>query len=250
MPAYKLRQGHFRGAANLYAPANAGGGLDDVIRGIAIDLAQTRLQVAAVHDFTDNSTGTPAAAFVDVPALPAVFDATSAGGVQLTALNTSLGKVRDAQKVIGNNLNIARALLGLDTITMVEGTQATVDVIPAQDKTATTAAGAAAVSNASFRASFAVAKSNQRKLERAVNEILVALGSAAVKTAWTGAQAAGFSLPAIPVAVASATGSDSVALANGTAALTALANNYATLASKLNAAINQATPSALRVVAS
>lgn len=246
MPAIKVTKNHFTGAGKLYDRKD---GLDAIIRGLAIDHAQIKLQVAGIPDLTDNTTGTAGAALVDLNDAPASFNATSANGVQNTAFNTAIGKIKNAQKVLANSINRARTTLGLATITASEGTEAAADTLPAQDKTVTAGTGASAVTRDSYIAAAKAIKANQRKLERALNEVLVAAGAAAVGKAWTGSVASNnFTLAAIPATV-TGTGPDSVSKADGDAFLTAAANNLATMAAKWNAAMNQTAAGALHVVA-
>jgi hypothetical protein len=246
MPALKVNANSFSGAANLYGS----NGLGAVVAGLAIDHARIKVQVAAVTDMTDSSTGVAGASITDL-AIPAVFNATAAGGAALATLNTAIGAARDAQKVIGNKLNTVRTILGLPAVVTHEGVEAAAGTVPAQTKTVTTANGATAA-DATARTALTVLKANQRKLALALNEILVAIGLAELKVSLGGQITSGAGvtdLPVVPAAVASATGANSISKAATDAFLTGLANNYATMAASWNAAMAQADTAPLRVVA-
>ncbi|MDR3739017.1 MAG: hypothetical protein P4L40_08345, partial [Terracidiphilus sp.] len=192
MTSIKVPKSHFTGASHVYS----GGpdGLATIIRGLAIDMARVKLQSASVADFVDNSTGAAAAALVDLADSATVFNASAAGGVAYAALNTSIGKIKDAQKVITNRVNIARTLIGLTTVTVTEGNEAAAGTVPAVDKVGTAANGAGTVTYASYVAAVQVIKANQRKLERAINELLTAQGITNITIAWTGSVSSDFTL--------------------------------------------------------
>lgn len=252
MAAIIVKKGNFTGAGNLYAAGNPGDAtLDNVIRGLAVDNARLKLQVSGILDFTDNSTGTAGASLVNLVDTPALFNASSAGGASLSGLNTAIGKVKNAQKVVANALNLARTALGLVSITASEGTEAAASTIPALDKTVTSTSGTSAVSFLSYVAAAYAMKSNQRKLLRALNEVLVANGSDKVLAAFLGSVSDDFTLLAIPAGAAglASPNSKSVAVADANTFLTDLANNYATMAAKWNAAMTQSTVGPLHVVA-
>lgn len=244
MPAIKVTQEYFGSSARLYGP----NGLGAVIRGLAIDHARIKLQLAAVPDLVDNTTGVAGTKVVDVPIPSAAFNATSVNGTQLTAFNASLVKFENAGKVLVNSISNARTRLGLAAITAATGTQVTADTIPAQDKTATAGTGTAAVDYVTGRAAMLKAKQNLQRLVWAANEVLVAVGATPIPTSLLVATS-GANLVALTAATASATGASSISLAAGTAFLDAIANDLAQLASKWNAAMTQTAPVTLNVVA-
>jgi hypothetical protein len=237
MSAIKIKLSQFSGTGKVFSRES--NGLAAILRGLAIDMARFRVEVAAVHSFTDNSGGTHASALVAMPLPVTAIDATTTGGAQLTALNASLVKIQNAGLVITNTLNEARTILGLPSVTSAAGTQAVADTIPAQDLTGTAGNGNAAAEFYSTIASFKVAKDNFARLMNGADEVLVAMGVAPLSEAVPGSHALDEGLLAIPAAVAVATGPGAVALADVSAFLTASANNIASLAFAWNAAMNQ-----------
>lgn len=236
MPAIKVTKKSFAGSARLYGE----NGLGAVIRGLAIDNANLKLQVAQVLDLTDNTTGTASGTtLVDLVVPSAAFDATSAGGAQLTAFNAALVKYENAGKVLTNALNLARTRLGLSLPTAATGTEATASTIPAQDKTVATASGTSAVDYVTGRAAMVKAKANLRALAASMNEVLVAIGQAPLTINTKDAYPQSMNLVAVTAASASATGASAVSKAAADAFLTGLANNLATMAAKWNASMNQ-----------
>lgn len=233
----KVSKSSFSGNAFLYDTGALG--LGAIIRGLAIDNARRVIESTQIGDFTDNSTGTAASGIVDLAAFPAVFDATSAGGAQLAAFNTAIGKVENALAVIGGYLNRARGRLGLSQISLGVGAIATAGTIPAQDKTVATSNGTSALDWASGRASMLVAKQNLQKVVRAFQEVRVALGYSKLPSALTGAVSDDYALADIPTAAASSTGASSIAKTVVDTFLTALAANIATIAAQWNLMMTQ-----------
>jgi hypothetical protein len=238
MTAVRVRDSHFFGSSKVFGKESDA--LTAIVRGLAIDNARTKLEVAAITAFTDNSTGTASAepfSLVDAPvAASGVFDASSAGGVQRSAFNTSVGKINNAHAVLGKQLNLARSRVGLKPVSgLATGTIATAGTLPALDLTATTASGTSAVDHASYVAVCAVLKSNHRIVERAAKEVFASVGEPIVTDALTGAFDADYVLDAPGTVAAAATGASSVKLIDGTNLLADMANNIASLAAKWNA---------------
>lgn len=245
MTATKIKRDHFVGTSRVFT--TDGDGLAAVLRGLAIDNARLKVEVSAVHDFTDNSTGTNGT--ISFPGLPSgSFDATSAGGATASALNTSLGKAQNAAKVMTNTINVARALLGLTALVCATGTEAAADTIPAQDKTNASTSGSTSAAYASTKAALAVAEGNMFKLAAGANEVLTAIGATAIPLPKVN-RASGVTLGAIPTVTASADGTGAAKNSDVVAELVALANAVATIAAAWNAAMNQSSPGALHVVA-
>lgn len=243
MSAIRVNTRHFSAAARVFEVTPTG--LAACVRGLAIDHARIKIENANVVDFTDNTGGS---AVGTLPALRTVFtsfNATAAGGSQTTALNTTLGKIRNAQRVMANTLNNARGRLGLSVVTPLEGTQATANTLPAQDLTSTAASGATAATAISAGAALNVARANQVKLARAANEIMTAIGSPAIKSLITGIVSSDYILALIPAATSSVDGTLAASAAEVDVFLTALANNYASIAKQYNTAINQGAVTAL-----
>ena len=234
MTATIVHKGQFSGLSHIFGRDN--NHLAALLRGMAIDNARSRVEAAAVAAITDSTTGTADSTIpwliVDLPIAPTgVFNATSAGGVQLTAFNTSLGKIANDHAVLAERLNQARGRFGLPLVTFASGTIATSGTLAALDLTATTASGNSAVDNASYVAATTTMKQAHRQLVRAFHEILAALGfDADLIDDLVGTYPQTYALPATATVVAAASGASSVALADGTAFLADVANNLATLA--------------------
>jgi hypothetical protein len=232
----KIGKNHFSGASNMYGTGNRS--LNTVIRGIAIDLARTRVEAmtGSSLQFTDNSTGTGfAIANLVLPVNP--VDAVGGNAAQLAALNTALGKTENGMRVIGTVVNLVRGRIGLNQFTFGAGTVATAGTVPAQDKTVAAATGTSAAQHASGRAALVVARENMRKLVYYINEVLIALGSDPLINPLTG-QVPNLALADIPTVVASAaTGLVALDRAITNAFLTALADNMKAITTQWNSAL-------------
>lgn len=252
MTAIKVKAAQFTGTSKVFS--REPDALAAIVRGMLIDTARLKIEVAGVHDFVDNSAGTAGANIVPLVLPQAAIDATTTGGAQTVALNTALVDIQNAGNVIVGTINEASALLGLTAMTSASGTAAVADTIAALVKVATAANGATAASFASAVAAFTAAAVNLDCLIYGANEVLVAIGATAlpyVGPYLPGKVATNHVLGAIPVAAAVAVGPGAVAAADVTAFLAAYANNVATVAAAWNAAMNQGTPGAgaLHVVA-
>lgn len=209
-------------------------GLGPVIRGILIDNARMKIEVTQVPDLTDNSTGvasaTVSAVAMAIPTAP--FDATSAGGAQLTATNAAFVKIENAGRVLVNSINNARARLGMPNMAAASGVQAAADTIPAQDKSVATANGVSAIDYATGIAAMLQTRKNIYRLFRGMNGLFRAMGEPIMSH--TLINAANFpsdlNLSAITAASASATGASSISKTVMDAFLDACANNIATMA--------------------
>jgi hypothetical protein len=238
MTATRVKPFHFSGAGKVHGrDADA---LAAIVRGIAIDLAREKAATAAIGDLTDNTTGVAAASIVDLVLPMAVFDASSAGGAQQSGFNTAIGKFENASAVLGNHLNELRARLGLELVSWASGTIASAGTLPAQDKSVSTASGSSALNYESGRTAMLLAKQNLRKLVRAFNECMVALGWPKLADALTGEFGDGYALVAIADAGAddqTGTADDGKTAISKTVAdtfLDSLADNLATLAAYWN----------------
>ena len=210
------------------------------LKGLAVDNARGKLAVAAVPDLTDSSTGTAGSAFTDSAIPSAAFDATVAGGADLTTTNAALLKFENASKVLNNSLNNARSRIGLPNMSAASGTQASPNVIPAQDLTVSTANGTAAVDYASAKSAMSTAKSNLGMLMAGLNELRAALGMGPVpQGAYRGDTNASRAMLDVATVTASATGASSVSKAVMDAFLASMANNLATFAKYWNLSFTQ-----------
>ena len=234
-----VKKTQFSGLAHIFNRDSTG--LASIIRGMAIDNARIKIvETSNVGAFTDNTGGTAdtTAPFtlVDMPIAPTgQFNATSAGGVQQAAFNTSLGKIASAQAVFAERLNLARARLGHTLVTFASGTIAASGTLPSLDLTATTASGVSAVDYTSYVAGVTVMKANHRILVNAFTEVMGALGfDQNIADSISVVFSQNYLLAATPTVAASASGNPSVALADGTAFLADIANNLSTMAAMWN----------------
>lgn len=215
------------------------------LQGLAVGLARSRLEASGVPDLTDNSTGTAGTSLADVPIPASAFDASAAGGTQLTALNTSIGKIENAGRVLVNSFNKVRAIVGLPLLTAANGTEAAANTIPAQDTSATAASGTSSVDFESAIAAMKVAAGNVGILAHGLSQIRAAIGEPAVVSSAYRGHFTSLALADIPTVVAATDGSSSVATAAATSFLAAVANNLATLAALWNQMFNQGSFSTL-----
>jgi hypothetical protein len=237
MTAIKVKKDTYSGASKVY---DAGAdGLAAAVRGLAIDHARIKVEVAQVADLTDNSTGTNGGAIVAMTVPTAAFDASAAGGVTSSALNTSLGKLENAGAVLVQSLNNVRARLGLDILSHASGTVAAADTIPAQDLTGTGGTGNTTPTFTSAVTALTQAKKNVYRLARATNEVLVAIGEEPLDIAAMAGMPSDYALTAITATSASADGVASVAKTVVDAFLAAVANNLASIAYAWNSAMVQ-----------
>jgi hypothetical protein len=101
----------------------------------------------------------------------------------------------------------------------------------------------------SYQAACSILRGNHRKLVQALTQTLTSIGEAMGTSALTGDYGQTPTLLAPGTVTTATTGASSVALADGTAFLTAVANNLATMAAKWNAVMTQSNSYALSVVA-
>ena len=242
MTAAKVRISQFTGFSKVQSRESDG--LAALVRGLAIDNARRVIEVAAVADLTDNSTGVPGAAgaaYAAVPVPAVAIDATSAGGAQTTALNTSLGKTANALQVLTQSVNNAAARLGLPLLVNAYGTQAAANTVPAQDLSGAGATGGSAADFASTVNALNAARANFNRVAHAMNDLSAAIGEPRLSRSALGSQPQDLVLVAIPAVVSSTAGPSAAALADVTAFLAALGNDIATLAQKWNFEMVQAS---------
>jgi len=239
MTAILIKRHQFTGLSKVYS--REPDGLAAILRGLAIDNARLKVEINTVKQFTDNSGGTAGSGLVALTIPLVAIDATSAGGAQVTALDTSLGKIANVGKVMTGTINEASALLGLPASSAVSGSQASADTIPALDTASTSANGATAATFASAVAALRVAKDNLARIANGMNAVFAAVGAAKVSATVLGPHALDLGLLAIP-SVLGAGPTAAAKKADVDAFLAAYANNVATLAAKWNAALNAGSP--------
>ena len=228
----------FTGLANVYSRNPYG--LAAIVRGLAIDNARLKVEVAAVHDFTDNSTGVAASGIVGLP-IPRRRDRRdrrgrrSAHGAQRLARQAaerrqgdhehdqrSLGAARPA----GQRLGLRRPGRGRHHPGARQGQHRR----QRRDRRSATPRRSPPSTSP---------PRNLNALIYGANAVLAAVGAPALKTAGPFGTPESLSLAAIPAAVAVAVGPGALAKADADAFLAAYANNVATLAAAWNAALNQ-----------
>lgn len=254
MTSIRVNKHYFSGLAHVQSAGTDG--LAAIIRNMAIDNARNLVNGLSPGSVTDNSGGTAMASIIAngiiVPS-GVSFDATSGGGVQTAAFNTSLGKLRNAEAAWVATINAIGVKLGLPALSVPEGT-GSANTIPAQDLTATTASGSSAVDYNSFVNIAGLAVANQQAIVQGANAVIKALGYNSIPGKFlnlfpnaTTIKLLGnnIALYALPAATSSAAGPSSVLLADGTALLAALANNFATIASFWNSALSLSGPGTL-----
>lgn len=196
---------------------------------------------------TDSSGGTPATALAAVVTPTAVAQDGAASLAPKAGFDTQIGLIEDAHAEIAASLNKMIDLIAgpsypdVDGFTLGAAADQTIDAITV-DLTAVTAADVG-VEDASGITQITTARNNQATLCSALNFTRVALGLAPITDgsgglftkgsdgSWDGVDAAA-------TGTAAAAGELSLTDASVDAALTALRNNIATLASYVNAAEN------------
>ena len=164
---------HFSGTSKVFGrdPDH----LAAIIRGLAVDMTQVKIDAADVGSFTDNSTGTAAAAFADLVVPTESFDATAAGGAQLAGFDTATGTLENALAVLAQKLNLVRGMLGLGPIGY-GGTVAVAGTIAALDKSIAAATGASTVSVATGSDRMGPVRLGLQRLVFAWNETMTSAG--------------------------------------------------------------------------
>jgi len=243
MVAIKLRTVSFSGAGFIH---DAGpNGLAAMVRGIAQDLARTKIEVASVPNLTDNSTGTKAATIAALVIPTAAFDGQTSGAAPGAAFNTAIGLFEDVGQVLIRSFNNVRVRLGLPLLVAASGSEATADTIPAMTKTLTSTNGATAIDFTTGVAKMKEARVNLATLVHGFNEIMEALGE--TKFAGVGGGFADAAVPQTLTAITDATsgtgtpaGKTSIDDTVMDTFLTALANDIASLAAEWNNKMFQA----------
>jgi hypothetical protein len=248
MPAHRVYPTRFSGNADVYKER---GGLASIIQGLAVDNARILIQVAGIPDFTDNSTGVVSAAgIVDIrsPRVPTLNTANTVAS--LSDLNAALTKVYNAEAVLIEVANKARTVLGLPLGVAAGGVVATSGTIPALTKSVASSTSTSAVDFASAKGAIRIAEQNLRNVVRQINEVIYAVGLPEVPEGSVGKWTPSLALTNVQAA-ASVVGGNSALKTEVDAALTAMANNIATLAARWNAAMTQGVGGVgpLRVVA-
>lgn len=219
-----------------------------------------RRNVGAVPaDMVDNSTGANQVGGL-VP-IPTLNKFTYAGGATLApraAFNTASGKIDDAIAVLADFLN-DEALEPIGAGVVVQNATSNIAVagtIPALDKAlaGVDGSGNTALLRSEANAAISVHRNNFATVVRAYNAIATALGAPTLNDASGGKPSLDtYTLVnEVPAATAVGSASDVVSDAEVDATLTAIANNVATLANRINNVLfttANVTPTAITLVA-
>lgn len=233
----KIKSKTFSGSSKLFD-----GTLAAMLMGLAVFQAATIAK--GLSDITDNSTGA-AGATITAPVATA-FTSVGTDAAGKTTTDTALGTVKDALTVLQTAAKAVGDAIGVTTVTVsTGGTIAVAGTVPAVTKSVTAVAGSAGT-GVGIAGTKTVIAALQKHLSHTlfyVNEIAAACGAAQLP--WT--QNANVDRPAwdrvFPALTAStgtaATAGEAAALGTMSKAamdaqLTAIANDIATLAAKLN----------------
>lgn len=214
----------------------------DALKALAIDNARGRLASPAVAVLTDSSTGTAiGTGVIPLLSLPGSYVSEETDRAPKAGFDTAVDKSYDALVVIATWLNLERAKLGLTAIT-VTGSPATAGTIPAQDKTLT-AVASNCVDYATGHAQLSRLRDNLARLILAANEVVSAIGMPGLIDDTRGSLGGNpYTLVQEAATGDAVTGADednlTIAKATADAFLTAYANAIATLAVRLNAAVD------------
>jgi hypothetical protein len=205
------------------------------LRGLAIDNARLKLEVAGVPDFTDNTGGTGAFSFADVPLPVASISATAAGGVTLAAFNTSLGKIENAFRVLVNSINNARGRIGLPLLIATSGVQASANTLAALDLAGAAGNGAGVADFATAFAAMLVAKQSLNTIENSFTHVSDAIGNNR-ELLGLRVQTANLTnvITPLPAVTASPDGTSALAKVDADAFLSGMANSIASVALRWN----------------
>lgn len=209
-------------------------GLDDVaklIRGLAIDNARNKFSAVDITKQTDSTTGTAAAAIaaVTLPAATHLTDGVATTAAPKAGFDTAIGKLANCAASFANHINYYLASLGHPQIVIPSGPTVTA-ALPALDKTLSGVATTGAVEPDTGRTQLQRQIDNLSTIARGCNKIAEALGIPTLADVSGGA--ASNTLYAAASTGSSVNGSTTATLSDTQvdAALTAIANNYASLA--------------------
>jgi hypothetical protein len=232
MPVVRVRKSSFSGWSKV--ASRDPDSLAAILRGVIIHEARSKLYAASLTAITDNTTGVAALPLIAAQPIPAMNALSGSNGAQLTAFNTSLGKIRNVTAVWVAALNAVATYLNVERLTYSEGTVATPYTAPALDTSASTASIATAVDYSSTYSAMQIVAQNIDVISTKLTELLNALGQTRLVDR-LGVSARSFSvLQLVPVPVNAATSLKSMLATDVTAWLAAVANNFATMAAAWN----------------
>lgn len=244
-----IKKNHFTGGRNTSGTRE--GTLSDVVRGLAIDNARTRLAVlaagAAAPNYVNNAGGTVRGTILTLPVPTTAFDASSAGGVTRTALDAALLTAENAHAALAAYINDVNRALGLPVLTGVVGSLSSGE-IAAVTASATGGTGTDTPTRATVAAAFTAARNNIATLARAANKIAAACGITRLTDNSGGSASFAGVIVDVPTTTLSASGADSVAKTTVDAYLANMRDDVQTIGALVNSAVTQ-TPQALNVLA-
>lgn len=214
--------------------------LIDFVEAVARNNARSILSSANLAALTDSSTGTAGSTFTPVLTVDTKVVLSGTNLSPRDGFNTAIGVTDNAIAVLATYFNVAFTALGIPLITLGTGNVVTPATIPAQTKTIAGVDGTAGNGMLRFDANAALvrARNNFSTLIRAYNTVAVALGVATIADNTGGSvpgalMVVGAKLTAgTAISAGAVATSDLASKAGIDAALTALANNIATLAAK------------------
>jgi hypothetical protein len=237
MPTHKLSR-----AALLAASPDRN--VARVIEALVANSNRALLQAASIAALTDSSTGTPGASLVAVVTPPTKGIASGSNLAPRAAFNTAIGVVNNAITVLAKYLNDnVHTPLAEVAITLGNGTVATPGTIPTMTKalTATDGSSSSGMLRSEAVAQLTIARNNLATVVAAYNRIASTTGQAYLTDATGGkADTVTFKLSnqgTATTVVASTAGQDLALDTEVDAALLQLANNVATVASKLSTSL-------------
>lgn len=221
----------------------------DIIVALSVNSARAAVDALDITAITDNSTGVGGSAIVAVNTQDAKVAQSGANLGSRTAFNTAIGKVNNALSVLASYLSgNGWEAIGQTALAGYDGAIAVAGTVPALDKVVAGVDGSAGNSmlRVEFNSAISRARNNLATLVRVYNSLAVSLGVATLvdgsggAASGTNAFLGNLTAPTAVGAGAVAT-SDLATKAAADAALTALANNIATLSDKIDAVLLHAT---------
>jgi hypothetical protein len=241
----KLTKNYFSGTSKVFDASPVG--LAALLRGIVIDNVRTYFKSNAVTALTDSTGGTATPLVVNDIHIPPVNTATGSLGEAEASLATSMGKIKNATLVLMNSVNGVRKKLGLPIFAYAEGTQASANVLPAQDLSGTgTATLTSVVDFSSAASAMRNAKVNIRTLVEGINDIAKAFGQPVLVSA---IKSAPLTVPTNPVLLqgninTSPDGTNSMLVTDVTNFLLESASAFASIAAFWNEFVAKLEPTA------
>ena len=247
----------FSGGGNI--SGDSGLSLAAVIRGLAQDIAKTRLNVSTVGNFTDNSGGTADSGRVlrgmVVPTEP--YDGRSSGAAPANGFNNAINGFQNAFKVMENRFKLATDRISTTRPVATQGTQGTAGTIAALTASLSASSGNAAIDFTTGTVAMRALRKDIVIMASGLNRILVAIGSDKITSVmddepFPTEDTATATIANATAGTGSPRGTTSISDTVMDAFLTSARNNVATIAATWNGAMRQTgfATAGLNVVAS